>query len=197
MKKPIQLLLIACLVAFFGCKQNSETTNETSTETTEEQGAGQSGVKDETSAPNLVQVASGSKDHSTLVAAVKAAGLVNSLSNAGPFTVFAPTNQAFANLPKGTVETLLQPENKSKLQAILTYHVIAGNLDSKSVVAAITAGNGEAKVTTVQGGVLVAKLDGKNVIIVDENGNKSTITAVDIYSSNGVIHVIDSVVLPK
>ncbi len=145
----------------------------------------------------VVENAIGSKDHTNLVAAIIAADLVETLSSEGPFTVFAPTNQAFANLPKGTVETLLQPENKSNLQAVLTYHVVAGNLDSKSVVAAITAGNGEAKVTTIQGGVLVAKLDGKNVIIVDENGNKSTITAVDIYSSNGVIHVIDSVVLPK
>lgn len=146
---------------------------------------------------NVVENAIGSKDHTTLVAAIKAADLVETLAGKGPFTVFAPTNQAFANLPKGTVESLLQPENKSKLQAILTYHVVAGNLDSKSVVAAIKAGNGEATVTTVQGGKLVAKLDGKNVIIVDENRNKSVITAVDIYSSNGVIHVIDSVVLPK
>lgn len=146
---------------------------------------------------NVVENAIGSKDHTTLVAAIKAADLVETLTGKGPFTVFAPTNQAFANLPKGTVETLLQPENKSKLQAILTYHVVAGNLDSKSVVAAIKSGNGEATVTTIQGGKLVAKLDGKNVIIVDENGNKSIITAVDIYSSNGVIHVIDSVVLPK
>ncbi|NEW80392.1 MAG: fasciclin domain-containing protein [Gelidibacter sp.] len=145
----------------------------------------------------VVENAIGSNDHTTLVAAVKAADLVETLSSKGPFTVFAPTNQAFANLPKGTVETLLQPESKSKLQAILTYHVVAGNLDSKSVVAAIKAGNGEARVTTVQGGILVAKLDGKNVILIDENGNKSTITAVDIYSSNGVIHVIDAVVLPK
>lgn len=145
----------------------------------------------------VVENAIGSKDRTTLVAAVKAADLVETLSSKGPFTVFAPTNQAFANLPKGTVETLLKPENKSKLQAILTYHVVAGNLDSKSVVAAIKAGNGEARVTTVQGGILVAKLDGKNVTLIDENGNKSTITAVDIYSSNGVIHVIDAVVLPK
>ncbi|MDZ7614048.1 MAG: fasciclin domain-containing protein [Flavobacteriaceae bacterium] len=145
----------------------------------------------------VVENAIGSKDHTTLVAAIKAGDLVETLSGKGPFTVFAPTNQAFANLPKGTLESLLLPENKSKLQAILTYHVVAGNLDSKAVVAAIKAGNGEARVTTVQGGTLVAKLDGKNVILIDENGNKSTITAVDIYSSNGVIHVIDSVVLPK
>jgi uncharacterized surface protein with fasciclin (FAS1) repeats len=145
----------------------------------------------------VVENAIGSKDHTTLVAAVKAAGLVETLSGAGPFTVFAPTNDAFAALPKGTVESLLKPENKAQLQAVLTYHVVAGNLDSKAVVAAIKAGKGSATVTTVQGGKLVASLEGKNVILTDENGNKSTITAVDIMSSNGVIHVIDSVVLPK
>ena len=145
----------------------------------------------------VVENAIGSKDHTTLVAAVKAAGLVETLSGTGPFTVFAPTNDAFAALPKGTVESLLKPENKAQLQAILTYHVVAGNLDSKAVVAAIEAGKGSATVTTVQGGKLVASIEGKNVILTDENGNKSTITAVDIMSSNGVIHVIDSVVLPK
>lgn len=145
----------------------------------------------------VVENAIGSKDHTTLVAAVKAAGLVETLSGKGPFTVFAPTNDAFAKLPKGTVETLLKPENKAMLQAVLTYHVVAGNLDSKAVVAAITTGKGSVTLTTVQGGKLVASLSGKNVILTDDNGNKSTITAVDIMSSNGVIHVIDTVVLPK
>ncbi len=145
----------------------------------------------------VVENAIASKDHTTLVAAVKAAELVEVLSGAGPFTVFAPTNQAFDKLPAGTVDSLLKPENKSKLQAVLTYHVVAGNLDSKAVVAAIKAGNGKATLTTVQGGKLVGSLEGKNVILTDENGKKSTITAVDIVSSNGVIHVIDSVVLPK
>lgn len=123
--------------------------------------------------------------------------MAETLSGKGPFTVFAPTNDAFAKLPKGTVETLLKPENKAKLQAILTYHVVAGNLDSKAVVAAIKAGKGSATLTTVQGSKLVESLEGKIVILTDANGNKSTITAVDIMSSNGVIHVIDSVVLPK
>ena len=145
----------------------------------------------------VVENAVGSKDHTTLVAAVTAAGLVETLSGKGPFTVFAPTNEAFAKLPKGTVESLLKPENKATLQAILTYHVVAGNLDSKAVVAAIKAGKGSATLTTVQGGKLVGSIDGKNVILTDEKGNKSTITAVDILSSNGVIHVVDSVVLPK
>ncbi|MGL2963328.1 fasciclin domain-containing protein [Flavobacterium sp. RSB2_4_14] len=145
----------------------------------------------------IVENAVGSKDHTTLVAAVKAAELVDVLSSKGPFTVFAPTNEAFAKLPKGTVETLLKPENKATLQAVLTYHVVAGNLDSKAVVEAITKGKGSVTLTTVQGGKLVASLSGKNVILTDEKGNKSTITAVDITSSNGVIHVIDTVVLPK
>jgi uncharacterized surface protein with fasciclin (FAS1) repeats len=149
------------------------------------------------SSKTIVENAIGSKDHTTLVAAVKAADLVDVLSSKGPFTVFAPTNEAFAKLPKGTVETLLKSENKAKLQAVLTYHVVAGNLDSKAVVEAIKKGNGSVTLTSVQGGKIVASLSGKNVILTDENGNKSTITAVDITSSNGVIHVIDTVVLPK
>lgn len=145
----------------------------------------------------VVENAVGSKDHTTLVAAVKAAGLVDVLAAKGPFTVFAPTNDAFAKLPAGTVEFLLKPENKAALQGILTYHVVAGNWDSKAVVEAITKGKGSVTLTTVQGGKLVASLSGKNVILTDEKGNKSTITAVDITSSNGVIHVIDTVVLSK
>jgi uncharacterized surface protein with fasciclin (FAS1) repeats len=145
----------------------------------------------------VVENAIASKDHTTLVAAVKAGGLVETLSGKGPFTVFAPTNSAFDKLPKGTVETLLKPENKSTLQAVLTYHVVAGNLDSKAVVAAITAGKGTATLTTVLGAKLTASLKDNNVILTDANGNTATITAVDIKSSNGVIHVIDTVVLPK
>jgi uncharacterized surface protein with fasciclin (FAS1) repeats len=145
----------------------------------------------------VVENAIGSKDHTTLVAAVKAAALVETLSGKGPFTVFAPTNAAFAKLPKGTLEMLLKPENKTTLQSILTYHVVAGKLDSKAVVAAIKKGKGSAILTTVQGGKLVGSLKGKNVVLTDEKGHVSTITAVDIKSSNGVIHVIDTVVLPK
>lgn len=145
----------------------------------------------------VVENAVGSKDHTTLVAAIKAADLVGTLSGKGPFTVFAPSNDAFAKLPEGTVESLLLPENIAKLQSVLTYHVVAGYLDSKAVVAAIKSGNGSAVLTTVQGGKLTGSLDGKNVILTDENGNKSTITTVDILSSNGVIHVIDTVVMAK
>lgn len=148
-------------------------------------------------ASNIVEIAVGSKDHSTLVAAVKAAGLVETLMGPGPFTVFAPVNSAFDKLPAGTVETLLKPENKATLTKILTYHVVAGNLDSTAVVAAIKKGNGKAELTTVSGGKLWAMLDGKNVVLKDEKGGKSMVTAVDLKGSNGVIHVIDTVVMPK
>jgi uncharacterized surface protein with fasciclin (FAS1) repeats len=145
----------------------------------------------------VVENAIASPDHTTLVAAVKAAGLVETLSGKGPFTVFAPVNAAFAKLPAGTVETLLKPENLKTLQSILTYHVVSGTVDSKAVVAAIKAGNGKATLTTIQGGTLVATLEGKNVVLTDAKGTKSIITAVDIMSSNGVIHVIDTVLLPR
>ena len=146
---------------------------------------------------DVVDLAIGSKDHSTLVAAVQAAGLVETLKGEGPFTVFAPTNAAFDALPKGTVASLLKPENKATLTGILTYHVVSGNLDSKAVVAAIQANNGKATVTTVQGGTLTAMMKGKNVVLVDEQGNEALVTAVDLKGSNGVIHVIDKVVMPK
>jgi uncharacterized surface protein with fasciclin (FAS1) repeats len=145
----------------------------------------------------VVDIAVGSKDHSTLVAAVKAAGLVETLQSAGPFTVFAPTNAAFAKLPAGTVETLLKAENKATLAKILTYHVVAGNLDAAAVVAAIKAGNGKAVVKTVSGGSLTASLKDGKVILTDEKGGVATVVAADIKAGNGVVHVIDTVVLPK
>lgn len=146
---------------------------------------------------NIVENAVNSKDHTTLVAAVKAAGLVETLQSAGPFTVFAPTNAAFNMLPKGTVETLLKPENKSKLSGILTYHVVAGKWDAKSLVEKIKAGNGTAELTTVAGGKLKAMLKGNKVVLQDENGGTATVTTADVFQSNGVIHVVDHVVLPK
>ena len=146
---------------------------------------------------DIVDVAVGSPAHTTLVAAVKAADLVSTLKSKGPFTVFAPTNDAFGKLPAGTVETLLKPENKGKLTAVLTYHVVAGSLGSKEVVEAIKKGNGKAVVTTVQGSQLTLSLDGSKVKVTDANGNSAYVTAVDLNASNGVIHVIDSVVLPK
>jgi uncharacterized surface protein with fasciclin (FAS1) repeats len=146
---------------------------------------------------DVVDIAIGSPDHTTLVAAVKAADLVTTLKSAGPFTVFAPTNAAFAKLPEGTVATLLKPENKAQLAKILTYHVVSGNLDANAVIAAIKAGNGTASVTTVSGGKLSVKLSGGKVVITDEKGGMATVVAADLKGSNGVVHVIDSVVLPK
>lgn len=146
---------------------------------------------------NIVQNAVNSADHTTLVAAVQAAGLVDALQGDGPFTVFAPTNDAFGKLPEGTVGELVKPENKATLTKILTYHVIAGKFDSKAVAAAIKAGKGKASLTTLSGGTLTASMEGKDLILTDENGNKSKVTVADVYQSNGVIHVIDSVVLPK
>jgi uncharacterized surface protein with fasciclin (FAS1) repeats len=146
---------------------------------------------------DIVDVAAGSSAHTTLVAAVKAAGLVETLKGKGPFTVFAPVNDAFAKLPAGTVESLLKPENKAALTGILTYHVVAGNLDSKAVVDAIKSGNGKAEVKTVNGGTLTASLDNGKVKLTDAKGNSAYVTAVDLAASNGVIHVIDTVLLPK
>jgi uncharacterized surface protein with fasciclin (FAS1) repeats len=146
---------------------------------------------------DVVDIAIGSPAHTTLVAAVKAADLVATLKSKGPFTVFAPTNDAFAKLPAGTVETLLKPENKAKLAGVLTYHVIAGNLMAADVVAAIKKGNGKAVVTTVNGGKLTITLMGDKVMITDANGNSAHVVAADLKGSNGVVHVIDSVLLPK
>ena len=146
---------------------------------------------------DIVDNAVNSADHTTLVAAVKAAGLVDTLKSKGPFTVFAPVNSAFEKLPAGTVETLLKPENKATLTKILTYHVVAGKFDSKSLVAAIKKGNGKAEFTTVAGGKLWAMLDGKNVVLKDEKGGMATVTIADVRQSNGIIHVIDSVVIPN
>jgi uncharacterized surface protein with fasciclin (FAS1) repeats len=145
----------------------------------------------------IVDVAVGSKDHTTLVAAVKAADLVTTLQSAGPFTVFAPTNAAFAKLPQGTVETLLKAENKATLANILTYHVVAGNFNAAAVVKAITTAKGSLSLTTVSGGILVASLKDGKVILTDEKGGVATVIATDLTADNGVIHVIDTVVLPK
>ena len=146
---------------------------------------------------NIVENAVNSKDHTTLVAAVQAAGLVDTLKSAGPFTVFAPVNSAFDKLPAGTVATLLKPENKSMLTGILTYHVVAGNFDSKAIAKAIKKGKGKAEFTTVAGGKIWAKMVGKNLIIWDEKGGQSMVTIADVRQSNGVIHVVDTVLMPN
>ena len=145
----------------------------------------------------IVDVAVGSKDHTTLVAAVKAADLVATLQSAGPFTVFAPVNAAFGKLPAGTVEYLLKPENKATLAKILTYHVVAGSFNAAAVVKAITDGGGSVTLKTVSGGNLVASIKGGKVILTDEKGGVATVVATDLAASNGLIHVLDAVVLPK
>lgn len=145
---------------------------------------------------NIVENAVNSRDHTTLVAAVKAAGLVETLQGKGPFTVFAPTNEAFEMLPDGTVGNLLKPANKKQLTGVLTYHVVAGNLDAKDLMAKIKKGGGKAMLTTIQGEKLTLMQDGKNIWVVDANGGKAMVTIADVYQKNGVIHIVDHVLLP-
>jgi uncharacterized surface protein with fasciclin (FAS1) repeats len=146
---------------------------------------------------NIVQNAVNSKDHTTLVAAVKAAGLVDTLSGKGPFTVFAPTNAAFNKLPAGTVATLVKPENKATLINILTYHVVSGRMTSTDIAAKIKAGKGKATLTTVQGERLTASMQGRNLILTDAKGGKSRVSIGNVMQSNGVIHVVDTVLMPR
>ncbi len=146
---------------------------------------------------DIVDNAVNSKDHTTLVAAVKAAGLVDTLKGKGPFTVFAPTNAAFDALPAGTVDTLLKPENKAMLTKILTYHVVAGNMDSKAIMKAIKKGKGKAMLKTVSGGMLTATMDGNTLVLTDEKGGMSKVTIANVKQSNGVIHVVDTVLMPS
>ncbi len=184
MKKSIKLFLLVGLVVFVGCKNTDETSQPVATDETTTQAHGQEGVKDETSNPNIVQVAVGSKDHTTLVTAVKAADLVTALSNAGPFTVFAPTNAAFEKLPKGTVDDLLKTENKEKLANILGYHTYVGTL----------------KIEYMQDGQEFDMVYGGKVKIT-KNGDKTFVNGSEIVASiptsNGIIHVIGDVLLPK
>lgn len=156
------------------------------------------GGKEMFPAKNIIQNAVNSADHTTLVAAVKAAGLVDTLEGPGPFTVFAPTNQAFDKLPAGTVDSLLKPENKSLLTKVLTYHVVTGRLSSSDLLKKIRDGNGTAELTTVEGGKLWVMLhDGKHLMLKDEKGGTALVTIADVFQSNGVIHVIDTVVMPN
>ncbi len=149
-------------------------------------------------AKDIIDNAVNSADHTTLVAAVKAAGLVDTLKGPGPFTVFAPTDAAFGKLPAGTVDTLVKPENKATLTKILTYHVVAGKMDFESLARQIKAGHGMATLTTVAGGTLTAMMNGKhNIVLKDEKGNVANITTYDVYQSNGVILVIDRVLMPN
>lgn len=145
---------------------------------------------------DIIDNAVNSKDHTTLVAAVKAAGLVDTLKSPGPFTVFAPTNAAFAALPPGTVDTLLKPENKGTLTTVLTYHVVPGKLDAKALMGMISAGGGRAMLKTASGGTLTATTNGSTVMLTDAKGGVATVTTADVYQSNGVIHVVNKVLLP-
>jgi uncharacterized surface protein with fasciclin (FAS1) repeats len=145
---------------------------------------------------DIVDNAVNSKDHTTLVAAVKAAGLVNTLKGPGPFTVFAPTNDAFAQLPAGTVDTLLKPENKSTLTQVLTYHVVPGRIDAHELAKRIREGNGRALLKTASGGTLTAMMRGDRVVVEDAKGRDAVVSIPDVYQSNGVIHVVDKVLLP-
>jgi len=145
---------------------------------------------------NIIQNAVNSADHTTLVAAVKAAGLVDTLSGTGPFTVFAPTNEAFAKLPAGAVDSLLKPEMKDTLRKVLTYHVVAGMMSSEDIARAIETGKGTATLKTVSGGTLQASMSGHDLVLTDEKGNTAKVTIADVFQSNGVIHVVDTVVMP-
>jgi len=195
MKKKNVLVAIATLGMFAITACGTPKTEETEEVTTEEVVEAVEEAVVET--PNIVGVAAANENFSTLVLAVTAAGLVETLSGDGPFTVFAPTNDAFAALPEGTVENLLKPENLATLSGILTYHVVSGKFEAAAVVEAINTNGGSFEIATVQGGILVASLDGDNVIITDENGNAATVVIADVAASNGVIHAINSVVMPK
>jgi len=189
MNRTIGAAVAACalLVGVAACSPQTPTTTEQTTEA--------SAVAPATSG-TIVDVAVGSPDHTTLVTAVQAAGLVETLSGPGPFTVFAPTNAAFAKLPAGTVESLTQPANRAALTGILTYHVVSGRVSAADLGALIDAGGGSATLTTVQGGTLTATRDSGSIRLTDARGGTSTVTAADLDASNGVIHVIDTVVMP-
>jgi len=190
--KILSVFAIAGLV-FTSCGESKKENEETVVE-------GKEVIAEEVATPetpNIVGVAAGNEAFSTLVAAVKAAGLVETLSGNGPFTVFAPTNDAFAKLPEGTVEGLLKPESKDQLTAVLTYHVVAGKFEAGAVIDAINGNNGKFTVDTVQGGKIDLSLNDGNVILTDANGNTSTVVIADVAASNGVIHAIDTVVMPK
>jgi uncharacterized surface protein with fasciclin (FAS1) repeats len=189
MKTLTTIALVACMALF---NQNAQAQSMDSKEKTVTVGG----------APmypskNIIENAVNSKDHTTLVAAVKAAGLVETLQGSGPFTVFAPTNSAFDKLPKGTVDNLLKPENKSMLSGILTYHVVSGKLGSQELKAMMDKNNGKAELTTVQGGKLWVWMKGGKIVVTDEKGGMAMVSTRDVYQSNGVIHVTDAVSMHK
>ena len=194
--KTVSAFAIAGLILTSCAETKKDTATTPEMETPVDNTSNEMAMK-ETVAPNIVEVAAGNENFTTLVAAVKAADLVETLSGNGPFTVFAPTNDAFAKLPKGTVETLLKPENKAKLSGILTYHVVSGKFEAAAVIDAIKKNNGKFIVDTVNGGAITLSLNGDKVMLTDANGGTSTVVMADVAASNGVIHAIDSVVMPK
>jgi uncharacterized surface protein with fasciclin (FAS1) repeats len=190
--KKLSIVMIAGVAVLLSSTLFAQTTTMTAKEkTVEVGGAPMYPSKD------IVSNAVNSKDHTTLVAAVKAAGLVETLQSAGPFTVFAPTNAAFDLLPAGTVTGLLKPANKPALTSVLTYHVVAGKINAADIAKLIKAGNGTAVLTTVAGGKIMLSMEGGKLAIKDEKGRKAYVTIKDVNQSNGVIHVIDHVLLPK
>ncbi|MCC4213154.1 fasciclin domain-containing protein [Leeuwenhoekiella parthenopeia] len=195
MKKIVLSMAVLATIAFTSCKNSEKAETE---ETTEE--VAMEGAETEEEAPaqqNIAEIAMGNDNFSTLVTAVQAAGLAETLSSEGPFTVFAPTNDAFAKLPEGTVATLVEPANKEKLTGILTYHVVSGEYMAEDVIKAINDNGGSFTIPTVQGGTLTATLVDGSVVLTDANGAKSTVVMADVNASNGVIHAIDAVVMPK
>lgn len=199
MKKLVLSMAVIASIAFTSCKDNEKNTSE-ETMTEEEMAMETTDVSTEATMPEqetIAEIAMGNEDFSTLVTAVKAAGLAETLNSEGPFTVFAPTNEAFDKLPEGTVSTLVEPANKEKLAGILKYHVVSGEYMAADVVKAINDNDGSFTIPTVQGGELTATLEGENVILTDAAGNKSTVIMTDVDASNGVIHAIDAVVMPK
>lgn len=193
MKKLVLSLSALAIISFTSCKENESKEDKV----TEQEEVAVEEVEADEAQQNIVEIAVGNESFSTLVTAVKAAGLVETLSGDGPFTVFAPTNDAFGKLPDGTLETLVDPENKEMLTGILTYHVVSGEFMAADVINAIEENEGSFTISTVQGGNLTASLDGESVILTDANGNKSTVIMADVDASNGVIHAIDAVVMPK
>lgn len=193
-KTPLILILSALPLA--GCMTMAESGSDTGTGMNASADSVTVGGAPMYANRTIVANAANSADHTTLVAAVKAAGLVDTLNGAGPFTVFAPTNAAFAALPAGTVDTLLKPENKAQLTSVLTYHVVAGRLTAADLMERIRAGGGSAMLTTVQGGMLTARMSGSNIVVTDAAGGSATVTQADVLQSNGVIHVTDKVFLP-
>lgn len=194
--KTLSVFAVAGLI-FTSCGESKKENTTAEQMETSVEDTSNSMSMNETAEPNIVEVAVGNDSFTTLVAAVKAADLVETLSGTGPFTVFAPTNDAFGKLPEGTVETLLKPENKSKLSGILTYHVVSGKYEAAAVIDAINSNNGKFTVDTVNGGTITLSLEGDQVILTDANGGTSTVVIADVAASNGVIHAIDSVVMPK